>query len=333
LHLRHAQARKARALLESALAVNPLTFSLRLTLADACFAMNDEAAAARAVRALADDYPQHRDVAKRVVRLEVNAGRFDTARAIWAETTRFDRRVAGPPLNLERLDGRPIPAPESEIRLFTRLRNEFLRLPWFLDFYRGQGVDRFFVVDNGSDDGTRDLLLAQPDVHLFLTTDSYAAYGGGMRWLNELLERHGSGTWCLTVDVDELLAYPHAERLGLRGLTTHLDRRGRQALRGFMLDMYAEESLHRVTYNPGDDPLATCRCFDRSGYIERDHPDFPFRMTAGGLVSRYFYDRRQDGVYLHKVPLVRWQPVCVIPAAPIHCSPCHWRRRVACSCT
>ena len=118
-------------------------------------------------------------------------------------------------------------------------------------------------------DGTRDLLLAQPDVHLFLTTDSYAAYGGGMRWLNELLERHGSGTWCLTVDVDELLAYPHAERLGLRGFTTHLDRRGRQALRGFMLDMYAEESLHRVTYNPGDDPPATCRCFDRSGFYSK----------------------------------------------------------------
>jgi hypothetical protein len=30
-------------------------------------------------------------------------------------------------------------------------------------------------------------------------------------------------------------------------------------------------------------------------------------MIAGGLVSRFLYDRRQDGVYLHKVPLVRWQ--------------------------
>jgi hypothetical protein len=220
---------------------------------------------------------------------------------------RFDRRVSGPPLNLERLDSRPIPDDPNEIRLFSRVRNERLRLPWLLDFYRSQGVDRFFIVDNGSDDGSRDYLLSRPDTHLFLTTDSYAVYGGGMRWLNHLLDQHGSGGWCLTVDVDEVLAYPHVERLGLRDLTAHLDRRGAQALFAFMLDMYAENSLGEVEHRAGDNPLRACRCFDRSGYIRREHPDFPFRMVAGGLVSRFFYDRKQDGVYLHKVPLVRWE--------------------------
>jgi hypothetical protein len=62
-----------------------------------------------------------------------------------------------------------------------------------------------------------------------------------------------------------------------------------------------------VVCPPGADPLALCPCFDRAGYIERDHPDFPFRMVAGGLVSRFFYDGKQEGVYLHKVPLVRWR--------------------------
>ena len=168
-------------------------------------------------------------------------------------------------------------------------------------------MDRFFVVDNGSDDGSRDYLLGRPDTHLFLTTDSYAVFGGGVRWLNHLLDRHGTGAWCLTVDVDEVLAYPHAERLGLRQLTAHLDRQGAQGLFAFMLDMYAEHSLHRSTYQPGDNPLRLCPCFDRAGYIRRDHPDFPFKMVAGGLVSRFLYDRKLDGVFLHKVPLVRWQ--------------------------
>jgi hypothetical protein len=129
-----------------------------------------------------------------------------------------------------------------------------------------------------------------------------------MRWLNALLAEHGCGAWCLTVDVDEALAYPHAERLGLRGLTAHLDRQGKEALRGFMLDLYGEAGLDRVAYASGDDPLAVCRCFDRAGHIERDHPDFPFRITVGGLVARFFYGGLQDGVYLHKVPLVRWRP-------------------------
>jgi Glycosyl transferase family 2 len=189
-----------------------------------------------------------------VARLEVRDGRLASARRLWREIARLDRRVSGPPLHLERLDDRPIPPPAGEIRLFTRLRNEHLRLPWLFDFYRSQGVDRFFVVDNGSDDGSRDYLLGRPDTHLFLTTDSYAVFGGGMRWLNHLLDRHGTGTWCLTVDVDEVLAYPHAERMGLHHLTEHLDRQGAQALFAFMLDMYAEDSLHEVAYRPGQHP-------------------------------------------------------------------------------
>ncbi|MGD9511559.1 MAG: tetratricopeptide repeat protein, partial [Geminicoccaceae bacterium] len=170
----------ARTKLEEAAARHPSTLSVRLALADACFALGDTVAAASQVSGLADDYPQHREVAKRLARVEVAMGRYGTARALWAELSRFDRRVAGPPVNLERIDRRPIPPADGEIRLFTRQRNELLRLPWLLDFYRGQGVDRFFVVDNGSDDGSRDFLLAQPDVHLFLTADSYAVYGGGM---------------------------------------------------------------------------------------------------------------------------------------------------------
>ena len=307
LLLRQGRPRAARERLEIAVAFHPRAFSLRLVLTDACFADGDPVAAARHASGLADDYPQHREVTRRLVRLEAGAGRYHTARRLAAEASRFDRRVAGPLANLERIDRHPIPPPDGEIRLFTRLRNELLRLPRLLDFYRGQGVDRFFVVDNGSDDGSRDFLLAQPDVHLFLTADSYAASGGGMRWLNVLLEEHGCGAWCLTVDVDEALAYPHAERLGLRGLTEHLDRQGREALRGFMLDLYGEGAVGRLASAPGDDPLVACRCFDRAGYVERDHPDFPFRITVGGLVARVFYGGLQDGVYLHKVPLVRWR--------------------------
>ncbi|MFZ1428569.1 MAG: tetratricopeptide repeat protein [Geminicoccaceae bacterium] len=298
----------ARDVLEAAHADHPDTLSLQLARIDAAFAMGADIDAARLVEALHADYPEHREVQKRLARVEIGQRRYVAARRLWAEVTRHDRRVSGPPLHLERLDSRPIPPPDGEIRLFTRLRNEAVRLPWLFDFYRSQGVDRFFVVDNGSDDGSRDWLLAQPDTHLFLTADSYAVYGGGQRWLNHLLNRHGSGTWCLTVDVDEVLGYPHAERLGLQALTAHLDRCGAEALFAVMVDMYAEDSLADVAYGPGDNPLALCPCFDRAGYVHRDCPDFPFHLVVGGLVSRYLFDRREDGVYLHKVPLVRWQP-------------------------
>ena len=304
---RAGRVREGRAALEAAHVDHPDTLAIRLALVDLRFASPSAQRPDSLIEALYADYPAHREVKKRVARLEAVYGRHGPARRLWAQVARFDRRVSGPPLHLERLDDRPIPPAAGEIRLFTRIRNEATRLPWLFDFYRKQGVDRFFVVDNGSDDGSREYLLGRPDTHLYLTTDSYAVFGGGIRWLNHLLERHGSGAWCLTVDVDEVLAYPHAERLGLKALTAHLDRQGAQGLFAFMLDMYAEHGLQEVAYQAGDNPFAHCRCFDRAGYIRRDDPDFPFRMVAGGLVSRFLYDRKLDGVFLHKVPLVRWQ--------------------------
>ena len=44
-------------------------------------------------------------------------------------------------------------APDA-ILAFVTVRNEMIRLPYFLDHYRGLGVDHFLIVDNGSDDGT-----------------------------------------------------------------------------------------------------------------------------------------------------------------------------------
>ncbi|KZY31971.1 hypothetical protein A3731_22865 [Roseovarius sp. HI0049] len=71
------------------------------------------------------------------------------------------------------LSAAPEIAPE-DILLVGCLRNEMLRLPAFLEHYRGLGVDRFLLVDNGSGDGSREFLLAQEDVTVFHTSQSYA---------------------------------------------------------------------------------------------------------------------------------------------------------------
>ena len=63
----------------------------------------------------------------------------------------------------DRTDGlRPEP-----ILLFVTVRNERVRLPYFLEYYRKLGVDHFVVIDNGSDDGSREYLAAQPDLSLW----------------------------------------------------------------------------------------------------------------------------------------------------------------------
>ena len=40
----------------------------------------------------------------------------------------------------------------NDILLFCTMRNEDVRLPFFLRYYRDLGVDHFLFVDNGSDD-------------------------------------------------------------------------------------------------------------------------------------------------------------------------------------
>lgn len=59
-----------------------------------------------------------------------------------------------------------------DILLFCTLRNERIRLPWFLKYYRDLGVQHFLFVDNGSADGSAEYLADQPDVSLWHTDAS-----------------------------------------------------------------------------------------------------------------------------------------------------------------
>lgn len=162
-------------------------------------------------------------------------------------------------LMLRKASAVPIPEITGEIRLFAMARNEDLRLPWFFDYYRSLGVDRFFFIDNGSTDGTLDIVRSQPDTHLFQTQESFKRY---YYWNEVLFDRYGQGHWCLAVDIDECLTYPHQERFDLRALTRYLDEQGHGYLLSLLLDMYSDRPIHDVGYEPGEDPLARCPFFD-----------------------------------------------------------------------
>jgi len=53
-------------------------------------------------------------------------------------------------------------------------------------------------------------------VHLFQTSNRYGEAGMGIDWVNALLDRFGTGLWCVTADIDELLVYPGSEQASLR---------------------------------------------------------------------------------------------------------------------
>ena len=197
----------------------------------------------------------------------------------------------------------------NPVLLFATVRNERVRLPYFLDYYRKLGVDHFLIVDNGSDDGSRDYLAAQPDVSLWTTGAGYRQARYGMDWMMHLLRRHGSGNWCLTVDVDEFLVFPFCETRPLRALTDWLDTGGVRSFGAMILDMYPKGPMHEQPYREGQNPFDIARYFDSGNYTIR--PNWPYQnlWIQGGPRARLFFgDEPQKAPAMNKIPLVKWEP-------------------------
>jgi Glycosyl transferase family 2 len=195
------------------------------------------------------------------------------------------------------------------ILLFSTMRNERVRLPYFLDYYRKLGVDHFLIVDNASTDGTREYLLDQADVSLWSTDAGYKQSRFGMDWMMHLLRRHGAGNWCLTVDVDEFLVYPFCETRPLRALTDWLDSAGTRSFSSMILDMYPKGAMHEQPYREGQNPFDIAQYFDSGNYTISRNPTFRNLWIQGGPRARVFFaDRPKKAPAMNKIPLVKWDP-------------------------
>jgi glycosyltransferase involved in cell wall biosynthesis len=195
----------------------------------------------------------------------------------------------------------------GQILAAVTVRNEMLRLPFFLDHHRRLGVDHFLFVDNDSTDGTRDWLAAQPDVSVWSTGASYKASRFGVDWTTWLQLRHAHGHWCLTLDADELLIYPNWETRPLRALTEWLDRCGHASMGAMMLDLYPKGPIGDAPCDPGQNPLEVLQWFDRGNHSVQVQPRMRNLWIQGGVRGRVFFaDTPRQSPTLNKTPLVRW---------------------------
>jgi hypothetical protein len=193
------------------------------------------------------------------------------------------------------------------ILLFATLRNERIRLPYFLQYYRDLGVDHFLIVDNDSDDDSREYLARQPDVSVWATGASYKASRFGMDWIMYLLRRYGHDHWCLIVDVDEFLIYPFCETRPLRALTDWLDASSIRAFSAMLLDMYPKGPIEDQPYREGQNPFEIAQWFDSGNYtISRNWAYGNLWIQGGPRTRAFFVDTPRSAPALNKVPLVRW---------------------------
>lgn len=196
---------------------------------------------------------------------------------------------------------------DDAILLFATVRNEIVRLPYFMAHYRALGVTHFLFVDNDSDDGTTAYLRDQPDVSVWTTTHRYRLARFGMDWLGWLQIKFGHGHWCLTVDADELLIYPNHKTKNLRDLTAWLDTQGTPSFGAMMLDLYPKGPIKEASYISGEDPTKTLSWFDAGNYRDQVHPYYGNLWIQGGVRDRVFFGSEPARApTLNKTPLVRW---------------------------
>lgn len=195
----------------------------------------------------------------------------------------------------------------GDILSFVTLRNELHRLPYFLEHHRSLGVKHFFVVDNGSDDGSTGYLEQQLDVSLWSTHASYKLSRFGMDWLTWLMIKYAHGHWCLTLDADELLIYPNWQTRPLDALVSWLEQTGERSFSAMMLDLYPKGPVGSHSYDPKTSPLSVLKWFDRGNYTQVRQERLQNLWIQGGVRARCFFASEPERApTMGKIPLVKW---------------------------
>ena len=196
----------------------------------------------------------------------------------------------------------------TDILLFSTLRNERVRLPFFLQYYRDLGINHFLIVDNDSDDGSREYLEAQQDVSLWHSKHSYKRARFGVDWLNWLQLRYAHDHWTLVVDPDEFFVYPFSDTRPLRALTDWLDASSIKSFSAMLLDMYPKGPIGAQPYVEGQDPFEIAQWFDSGNYSITRNSQYGNLWIQGGPRARMFFaDNPERAPALNKTPLVKWQ--------------------------
>jgi hypothetical protein len=197
------------------------------------------------------------------------------------------------------------PISKNDILLFCTLRNESIRIPFFLKYYREMGINHFFFIDNGSTDGFLDMVANENDITVYHTDASYKKSAFGMHWLNYLLSQYGVNHWCFTCDPDEFFVFPDVGSEGMLGLIKYLERKNKDSFSTILIDMYSKENL---PYSEGSNPLDFCSYFDKNGYRFTPDPPTEGLWIQGGVRERFFCpDDPTKAPALNKIPLVYWR--------------------------
>jgi hypothetical protein len=129
----------------------------------------------------------------------------------------------------------------DDVVLVCMIKNGSYYLDVLLEHHRALGIKNFLFIDNGSEDGTRDRLAAQPDVTTVTNRLPVAKFETLMR--SQVAQRIVKGGWFLFVDSDELFELINGAGRSIQDYTKYCNDHGFDAVVCQCLDLFSRRPL------------------------------------------------------------------------------------------
>lgn len=200
---------------------------------------------------------------------------------------------------------------QREINLFAIIRDESFFLPAFFEHYRRLGVEKFFIVDDGSSDGSLEFIEAQKDCVVLKSRFRYGqrinlrsryriwrtrGARAGVEFKRLIPQYVSEDTWCIYADADEFLILPEGF-LDLKEYCRYIDRFGYRLIMSSMVTFYPlsvrEMRNHYEQPRSFSDLLSVAPFFDCL-------PTFKFNEKGDCVASKLSVERRLALKYLEE---------------------------------
>lgn len=204
------------------------------------------------------------------------------------------------------------------------VKNDLARIQMLVDHYRSLGIKKFAFLDNGSDDGTFEWLLNQPEIDLFRCYEPYKTLVKE-GWINRVISYYGFNRWYILTDSDELVVYRDMEKHSIPDVVQYAKRQGLKRIKGLTLDIYPNNAIFQNNINI----KKIYRWIDTDSYEEIDsmRGNQKVKIFIGGPRYRLM----NVIITLSKFPLVYFEPGTIsdsahyqFPHELINCSPCNF---------
>lgn len=203
---------------------------------------------------------------------------------------------------------------DNDCLVLCVVRNGATYIEKFLEHYLDAlDVKHMFFLDNGSTDGTREILTDCRRASVYHSDLPFGVFSQALSRF--MVEKFGRNRWTLVVDIDEFFDYPFSSGLSLSGMLDYLNRHDYNVVVTQMLDLFSDRDVKSAS-RMNEDFRATHVYYDlsdlsreeyaltRRGYEQGNKVSNPeIKFLKGGIRKTIF---GLQNVWLTKHSLVRF---------------------------